>query len=357
MVEQATPEFYSRLALAAQAQRPREDYFRLPVKSALTTILTSHRKRLLRTGFLLLLAAGGAYCGSSPSTPDTGEDTDSAGLAYTPCGLEARSGQFTVEMGDGHTSVQGRVLNGVVPANVRRAEAQEGECRLLRGRSLFCSPACDASQACGENGVCIPYPTAQNVGTVRLQGMKVDLALTPNSANFYFNAGTSLPAVDEGAPLKLEASGAQVPAFSLRGRGLPRLEVPSGPLTVERGKPVTVSWTPPSTPGDARIQIVMDLAHHGGIAASIECDGVRDSGSYAIPAGLITQLIDVGVAGFPKVTISRRTADSTETPVGCVELLTVSQTERELTLPGLVSCSSNEDCPAGQRCQADLTCQ
>ncbi|WP_093515528.1 hypothetical protein [Stigmatella erecta] len=329
------------------------------MKSSLILILASPRKRLLRAGSLLLLIAGGAHCGGSPSTPETGEDTDSAALAYTPCAQEARTGQFTVELGDGATSVQGRVLNGVVPANVRRAEAQEGECRLLRGRSLFCSPACGASQACDENGACIPYPTAQDVGTVRLQGLKADLSLTPNAANFYFNAGTSLPSpgLDEGASLKLEASGAQVPAFSLKGRGIPKLEVPSGAIAVERGKPVTISWTPPSTPGDARIQIVMDLAHHGGIAASLECDAVQDSGSYAIPAGLLTQLIDVGVAGFPKVTISRRTADSTETSVGCVELLTVSQTERELTLPGLVSCSSNADCPTGQSCQADLTCQ
>jgi hypothetical protein len=359
MVEQPTAEFHPRLALEAQAHWPRRDYLRLPVKSPLTMILARHRKRLFRTGLLALFVAWGFHCGTSSSTPAPGEEADGAGLAYAPCALEQRTGQFTVELGEDSTSVQGRVLNGVVPANVRRTEAQEGECRLLRGRSLFCSPACDASQACGEDGVCIPYPTAQNVGTVRLQGLKADLALTPNSANFYFNAGTSLPypGVEEGTPLKLEASGAQVPAFSLRGRGIPRLEVPPAPISVERGKPVMVSWTPPATPGDARLQIVLDLAHHGGIAASIECDGVPDSGSYSVPAGLLSQLIDVGVAGFPRITLSRRTADSAATPVGCVELLAVSSAERELTLPGLVSCSGDEDCPTGQRCQADLTCQ
>ncbi|MDC0706938.1 hypothetical protein POL68_00480 [Stigmatella sp. ncwal1] len=323
-------------------------------------ILTNHRKRRLPAfPLLLLLAAWGTHCGSSSSPSDGNGDTDGSELAYTPCALEERAGQFTVELGDGSTSVQGRVLNGVVPSNVRQVEAQEGPCRLLRGRSLFCNPACGASQTCGEDGVCIPYPTPQDVGTVQIRGLKAALSLTPNSAKFYFNGGSSLPhpGFDAGAALTLEARGAEVPAFSLRGRGIQALAVPDAPITVERGKTVAVSWTPPSDPGAARIQIVMDLAHHGGIAASLECDAVPDSGSYVIPAGLITKLLDVGVAGFPKITISRRTADSTDTSAGCVELLVLSQTERELTLPGLVSCSSDEDCPTGQSCQSDLTCR
>ncbi|QRO01603.1 hypothetical protein JRI60_22555 [Archangium violaceum] len=318
-------------------------------------------KRLheVRTLLLILLALCGPGCGSSSTPPDDTEDTTSSELAYEPCDASQRVGQFTVELGDGYTSVQGRVLNGVVPANVRQVQAQEGECRLLRGRTLFCEPTCGASQTCGEGGVCIPYPTAQNVGTVRVLGLKAELSMSPNSARFYFNGGTSLPypGFDEGANIKLEGSGADVQAFSLRGQGISRLTVPEGAITVERGSPVTVSWTPPTTPGAARIQIVMDLAHHGGIAASLECDGVPDTGSYVIPAGLSSQLLDVGVAGFPKITISRRTADSADTSAGCVDLMVLSQVERELLIPGLVSCSGDEDCPAGQTCQADLTCK
>ncbi|WP_037584603.1 hypothetical protein [Stigmatella aurantiaca] len=98
------------------------------------------------------------------------------------------------------------------------------------------------------------------------------------------NGGSTLPypGFAEGAALKMEARGAEVPAFSLRGQGIQALSVPNAPITVERGKPVTVSWTPPSTPGAARIHFVMDLAHHGGIAASLECDAVLDAGACVL---------------------------------------------------------------------------
>jgi hypothetical protein len=299
-------------------------------------------------------------CGSSSVTPsEDSEDTDTSELAYAPCDASQRAGQFTLELGDGYTAVQGRVLSGVVPANVRQVEAQEGQCRLLRGRTLFCEPACGASQTCGEGGVCISYPTARNVGSVSVRGLKTELSLSPNSAKFYSSSATTLPhpGFDEGASIKLVASGSEVETFTLRGQGVGALIVPEGPITLERDQPVTVSWTPSASPGAARIQLVVDLAHHGGIAASLECDGLADTGSFTLPTGLVSQLLDVGVAGFPKISISRRSADSTNTSVGCVELLVLSQVDREILIPGLVSCSGDEDCPEGKTCQPDLTCQ
>lgn len=309
----------------------------------------------------LVLALWMMGCGSVPAPtpePSTDDDTDTSELTYSPCDASQRVGQFTVELGEGFTAVQGRVLSGVVPINVRAVAAQEGECRLLRGRTLFCDPACGASETCGENGVCIPYPIARNVGSVSVRGLKADLTLTPNSARFYSSGASGLPypGFDEGANIKLQASGADVPAFTLRGQGVGALTVSEEDITLERGKPVTVSWTPSASPGAARIHILVDLAHHGGIAASLECDGLADTGSYSIPAGLLSQLLDVGVAGFPKLTVSRRSADSVDTSAGCVDLLVLSQVEREVIIPGLESCSSDEDCPTGKTCQVDLTC-
>ncbi|WPB75138.1 hypothetical protein KYC5002_39850 [Archangium violaceum] len=306
---------------------------------------TSHR-----AWSLFLLVSWMTGCGST----DTSELT-----TYEPCDASQRAGQFTVELGDGYTAVQGRVLSGVVPANVRQVEAQEGECRLLRGRTLFCEPACGASQTCGEGGVCIPYPTARNVGSVSVRGLKAELSLTPNSAKFYSSSATTLPhpGFDEGALIELVASGSEVETFTLRGQGVTALTVPEGPITFERNKPVTVSWTPSASPGAARIQLVADLAHHGGISASLECDGLADTGGFTLPTALVSQLLDVGVAGFPNLTITRRSADSVDTRAGCVDLLVLSQVDRELLIPGLESCSGDEDCPEGKTCQPDLTCQ
>ncbi|ATB27872.1 hypothetical protein [Melittangium boletus] len=312
-----------------------------------------------------LLALTRCGTGSTSPTPDTGtggdppaEDVDTSDLTYKPCDASVRLGQFTVENLDGYTAVQGRVLNGVVPSTVRNVEAQEGQCRLLRGRALFCNPACGSSQTCGENGVCIPYPTSQNVGTVNVAGLKVPLSMTPNSARFYSSSSTSMPfpGFDTGASIQLSASGADLPAFTLLGQGVDALTVAASDIVIEKGKPVPLSWTPSTSASPARISILLDLAHHGGIAASVECDGIEDTGSFSLPAGLVSKLIDVGVAGFPKITLSRRTADSAELTSGCVDLLVQSQVSREVVIPGLVSCSTDEDCPTGQTCQADLTC-
>ena len=99
---------------------------------------------------------------------------------------------------------------------------------------------------------------------------------------------------------------------------------------VTRNKALNVTWTPPPSGGAARIFMSMDIAHHGGGAARIECD-VPDTGSATIPAGLINQLLDRGSAGFPKLTLTRRTVDSVTIAPGCVDFLVSSSVERPLT--------------------------
>jgi hypothetical protein len=316
-------------------------------------------RRTRDTKLPLLLALCALGCGAATESDDGLHPVIVNDLTYAPCDASQRVGQFTVELGDGYTAVQGRALSGVVPANVRKVEAEEGQCRLLLGRTLFCEPACGASQTCGENGACIPYPTAQNLGTVRVMGLKADLSMSPNSARFYSNGATTLPhpGFDAGADISLVTSGADLPTFTLQGQGVAALEVPEEAITLERGQPVTVSWTPSTASEAARLHVVVDLAHHGGIAASVECDGLEDTGRFDIPASLLSKLLDEGVAGFPKLTLSRRSADSTDTSAGCVEMLVLSQVEREVLIPGLVSCSTDADCPAGKTCRTDLTCQ
>ncbi|WP_275583481.1 hypothetical protein [Archangium primigenium] len=319
---------------------------------------------LVLSPLLCLLSGCGPDSGSTTPDPTVpGEETppgqeNPSPLAYTPCDASARLGQFTVENLDGYTAVQGNVRNGVIPSTVRTLAAEEGACRLLVGRALFCNPACGSSQTCGEGGVCIPYPTSQNVGTVNVTGLKAALAMSPNSARFYSSSSTPLPfpGFYTGANIQLAATGADLPAFTLRGQGVDALTVAEADIVIEKGKPVPLSWTPSTNSSAARIHVLLDLAHHGGIAASVECDNVPDTGSFTLPAGLVSQLVDRGIAGFPKITLSRRTADSAQLASGCVDLLVRSQVSREVVIPGLVSCSTDEDCPSGQTCRADLTC-
>ena len=95
------------------------------------------------------------------------------------------------------------------------------------------------------------------------------------------------------------------------------------------------------------------------------------TGSATIPAGLINQLIEKGTAGFPTISLTRRTLDSQTIEPGCVDLSVASPVEREIEVEGVVSCNcdSTVECPSddpkpcheGQVCRAagtpgGLTC-
>lgn len=296
-------------------------------------------------------------CGSPSSSSGTTPDAGVAALAYTPCAADARVGSFTVRLADGFSAVEGRVFDGVVPANVRAVTATEGSCRILEGRNLFCDPACGASETCGEDGTCIAYPRAQSAGAVTVGGLKAELTMEPSSVAYYSNGATSLPhpAFDEGAAITLSAAGDAVEAFTLEGVGITALAGAPTELELAGGQDLHVTWTPGGVDA-ARVRLVLDLAHHGGIAASMECDALPDDGAFDVPAALVDALLDIGVAGFPTITMSRRTEDSTTLSVGCVELGVVSEVVGNLTVPGVVSCASDDDCSAGETCRDDLTC-
>ena len=313
---------------------------------------------------LLLLPACGDLAPLPPidaadATSDTATAPDTtapSALAYAPCPDATRIGRFTLARDLELTTIDGRVHSGVVPANIREVALADGPCRVLVGRSLFCDPACGAGETCGEGGTCIPYPTAQDVGEVSVSGLSVPLVLTSSSSHFYSNGATTLPhpAWEDGDRLTLTAPGGALTPFTLEGRGVPVLDVPTAAIPVARDAATTITWTPPTAAGDARIQILFDLAHHGGIAASIVCDDLPDNGTYTVPAALVTRLLDEGVAGFPLVTVTRQTVDSTTLAAGCVELRVTAAVSRDVLVPGLVSCADDDGCTPPATCPDDL---
>lgn len=287
---------------------------------------------------------------------DAGPDAVTT-LAYTPCSADVRVGVFKVLLADGYTAVEGRVASGVVPSAVRVETDREGACRLVEGRTLFCDPGCASGKTCDVDGTCIDYPTAKSVGVVTVNGLTVPLAMTPTSTGSYNNGATSIPhpGFAEGGLVTLSAPGDVLPGFALEGRGVAPLVVAQTEAALVRGQALGIDWTPGAN-ASARLRLVLDLAHHGGIAASVECEGVDDDGSFEIPARLIDALIDIGVAGFPTLTLTRRTADSVTITPGCVELSVEHEVVVPVVVPGVTSCVSDEECPDGQTCQFDLTC-
>lgn len=300
--------------------------------------------------------------GDSISDPDTNDsdlaESGEVSEVYSPCPATERVGGFAVVLGDGYSAVEGRVASGVVPANVREVSASEGACRLLEGRRLSCSPACGAGETCGFDGVCIVYPTSASVGVVSVSGLTATLAMSPTSIGSYTNGATQLPhpALTEGALATVSAPGEILPGFALTSRGIAALETPQDEVALARGRELEVTWTPGGE-NSARVRLVLDLAHHGGIAASLECDGLDDDGRFAVPATLVTRLMDIGLAGFPTLSVTRRTASSTAIAPGCVDFVVSSEVVLPVVIDGLVSCVEDEECPGGQTCQFDLTCK
>ena len=81
-----------------------------------------------------------------------------------------------------------------------------------------------------------------------------------------------------------------------------------------------------------------------------------DSGSLDVSASLLDQLKELGLSGFPKIEVARRTMGSTDPPAQ-VDLVVESRVTKFLEIPGVTSCNGDGDCPGGQTCRPDFRCQ
>jgi hypothetical protein len=320
-------------------------------------------------------AAPGGSGGSNAGTGGAGGSGGGSGaaLAYKPCDPNARAGLFSVTLKNeagatAFTAVSGGVKSGVDPTRAWDETAKEGDCRVLVGRMLVCNTPCAAGKLCAGSNMCIDEPTTQDTGTVTVTGLAAPVSLAFIAGQGYYGTlptGTAFPPFGPEAVVQLKSSGGKYPALSLAGRGIEPLDFAGTGLKVARGMPLPVTWTPPKAAGSSRIHLSMDIAHHGGIASRLECD-VADTGATTVPATLIDKLLDQGVAGFPTISLSRQTLDSTMLAPGCVEFAVASAQERDLTVDGVDSCTGNPPCPdgdmckfcpAGKTCQTNLTCK
>lgn len=305
---------------------------------------------------LLFLAAS---CGGGGPGPDDAPDggIDVSDLGYRPCDPATRVGTFRVDLEADFTGVQGSVADGVVPQNVPVLEDEEGGCRLYSPPALFCDPACVPGETCARDGTCIPYPSNRSVGTVTIAGLEVPLEMTPLApANFYTNPDPlPHPGFAQGAGIELRAAGGDYEPLVLHGWGIGPLVPALDEILVEPGSPPSLAWDAPADPGPARVRISLDVNRHGASPMHVECDAV-DTGAFEIPVSLSEALVGAGLSGFPLVTLWRRTADSTSIEPGCVELFVGSPVDLPVRVPGLDSCTRDEDCPDAETCRPDLTC-
>ncbi len=317
---------------------------------------------------VVLASFAGACSSSSPAavtpTEDAGVTADAA-----PGDPSVLAGTFKLTLQGASTttaastSMLGKVYDGATPADtIWATQTASGPCKLLLPHVPFCETPCGSSKACVADNTCQAYPTSRSVGTVRVRGVKTqdgtaDFSMSPVANNYQPPAGTALafPPFSEGDAVTLDAAGAYYPAFTLTGKGIKPLELAAETWKLTSGTAFTVQWSA-ATAALATVHVKLDVSHHGGSKGKIECDG-PDAGSLEIAEPLVTQLLALGVAGYPSIIVSRESVSSVVGPPGRIELAVASVVEKPVEITGLTSCTKNEDCDGGKTCQSDLTCK
>jgi hypothetical protein len=302
----------------------------------------------------LIIAAILAGCGSSGSgsAPDGGVApvlVDAGPFMYQTCPPETRTGAFIISLESGFTAVSGKIASAVNPMLVPQLLQDAGTCRLVARRNLFCDPMCAAGTVCGDGGKCLPEPLPRDAGAVSIAGLSAPVMMTPSPQTRQYSYNKlPHPGFTPGAEIQLRASGAEVPAFFLRGQGITPLDFTTTGTVLEHGKDLVLQWTA-GPAGPARIALDLQIDQHGKTAATLSCE-VADTGTTTIPAALIDQLVTLGAAGFPTIRVTRRTVDAAMLSGGCVELQVTSTVERTIKVSGHDPCRTDADCPAGKTC-------
>jgi hypothetical protein len=258
------------------------------------------------------------------------------------------------------TSFVGKLFAGPSPSPMAWVQKMEaGGCKLYTPNVVFCEQPCTGGAVCTADDTCTPYPMVQTVGTVTLTGLGPSaISMEPKANNYQPPAGTTLPypPCAAGAELKLSAAGGSYPPFTLSARCIEPLELAEG-VHITKGQPIALSWKPGASSVKSNVNVLLDLSHHGGSKGKIECD-VPDNGALSIPAPMVDALVELGISGFPTVIVTRQLdGGAADGGPAHVFLRLSAPYHRTIEIPGLVSCNEDTQCPAGQRCQADLKCE
>jgi hypothetical protein len=263
-----------------------------------------------------------------------------------------------------YSALLGKVFDGAQPeAVIWEMKAAANGCTLYTPRVPFCATPCGSAAVCVETDTCKPYPASQLLGDITVTGLVTktgeDSFTMKPVANAYQPPSTvqlDYPAFVEGEKFEMKTTGSSfAPSFTIGTRGVAPLVLTTSPIDLKPNTALALAWTAPTAAG-SEIHIKLDISHHGGSKGKLECD-LADSGSTTIDAGLITQLLNLGAAGYPTIVISRSHTGSAAVTAGRIDLAAVSTVEKPVTVPGIISCTDTSECPMGQTCQSDLTCK
>jgi hypothetical protein len=277
---------------------------------------------------------------------------------HGPCSLDARYGGFLIEVQEDVSFVDGSVANGVIPITILEEVLVQDGCRLLKRNNPFCTPPCAPGQTCDHDGVCIPFPEPEDIGTVTITGLAAEAVLDPlPPGNSYFLTTLPHPAFEGGAAIRLTTTDGFFGPLELHGVGVDDLVLGDMEWEVVEGADLVLTWPAPATAGvPAHVNVIVNIDQHGNSPVVLTCD-FPDTGTATVPAALVDALLTSGVSGYPNGRIARRTVDSTSVGDGCMELVVSSPRTPDVRVVGHTPCKSDGDCPEGEACNVAMeTC-
>lgn len=263
-----------------------------------------------------------------------------------------------------YSALLGKIYDGVQPeAIVWQTAGTAGGCTLTTPKVPFCATPCGPSAVCVADDTCKPYATSQTLGTVTVTGLATKTGAASFTMDPIANAyqppssvQLDYPAFTEGEKFEFVTSGSTfAESFTVGTRGIAALNITNSALALQPNTPLALTWTPPAATGST-IHVKLDISHHGGSKGKLECD-LPDSGSATLDGGLITQLLNLGAAGYPTIIVTRSRTGSAAIAKGRIDLVASSTVEKAVTVPGIISCTDTSECPSPQTCQPDLTCK
>ncbi len=289
--------------------------------------------------------------------PDPEGDPATVELAGT-CDLAERWGGFRIDNGDAFGYIDGTVRLGVIPSTVPAPVDADAGCRLDQRLNPFCDPPCPGDQTCNLDNECVPFPVAQDLGTVTVAGvLPGSVAIEPfELGNSYQNTDVENPPVAPDSLVEVRIPDSPWGSLDLHGVGVEPLTASDDLLLVEEDVDLAIEWTPASGLGRSVVFFRLNIDQHGNSPVNLTCEW-PDTGSASVPSGLIEQLINAGVTGFPSATVTRRTADNVavgDQGEGCIDLEVTSPRTLDVRVDGFTPCNGPGQCPEGQECNLPL---
>jgi hypothetical protein len=264
--------------------------------------------------------------------------------------METHQGGFIIEAYDDYSIVDGAFRDGVIPNTVLQPIGQEGDCTLLQRINPFCDPPCAASETCSVEAECIPFPSGQDLGTVMVTGLAVQVEMAPVQPGYhYFSLSLPYPGFEPGAPIRLQSTGGSYEPVLLDSVGVEPLTLGELQWTVTAGQALPITWGAPTVSTPATVELEITIDQHGTSPFVLQCS-FADDGAGEVPAALLDTLVSHGVSGFPNGSLERRVADSASIGGGCIDLRLATPRLPDVRVAGFTACDEDTDCPEGLEC-------